>query len=156
MQHHVIVSLAALAMALVTVWLFIKAPKGFLPNEDTGRILVSTEAEQGVAFERMIELQQKAASIVSRNPAVESFMSRIGGGSTARSSNTGRLFLTLKPRSERSPIDDIIRPLRKDLAGIPGLRSSAESQRFALACREEPHQFTLFGRSDVLHEAAIQ
>ena len=74
------VSLAALAMALVTVWMFIKASKGFLPNEDTGRIVISTEAEQGVAFEKMIELQQKAAGIVSKNPAVESFMSRIGGG----------------------------------------------------------------------------
>ena len=84
MRHHVVVSLAALAMALVTVWMFVKAPKGFLPNEDTGRILISTEAEQGVAFEKMIELQQKAAGIVSKNPAVESFMSRIGGGGSAQ------------------------------------------------------------------------
>jgi HAE1 family hydrophobic/amphiphilic exporter-1 len=48
-------------MALVTVWIFIDAPKGFLPNEDTGRILISTEAEQGIAFDRMIELQKQAA-----------------------------------------------------------------------------------------------
>ena len=48
-------------------------PKGFLPNEDTGRIVISTEAEQGVAFDKMIELQQKAAGIVSKNPAVEIF-----------------------------------------------------------------------------------
>ena len=160
MQHHVIVSLAALAMALVTVWLFIKAPKGFLPNEDTGRILVSTEAEQGVAFERMIELQQKAASIVSRNPAVESFMSRIGGGSTARSSNTGRLFLTLKPRSERPPIDDIIRQLRKDLAGIPGLKVFPQNPpaiRLGGTVTKSLYQFTLFGPDlDVLHKAAIR
>ena len=82
LRHHVAVSLAALAMALVTVWMFVKAPKGFLPNEDTGRIMISTEAEQGVAFDKMIELQQRAADIVSRNPAVEAFMSRIGGGSS--------------------------------------------------------------------------
>ena len=47
LRHHVPVSLAALAMALVTVWMFVDAPKGFLPNEDTGRIMISTEAEQG-------------------------------------------------------------------------------------------------------------
>jgi HAE1 family hydrophobic/amphiphilic exporter-1 len=106
LRHHIAVSLAALAMALVTVWMFIKAPKGFLPNEDTGRIMISTEAEQGVAFDKMIELQQRAADIVSRNPAVEAFMSRIGGGSSASSGNAGRLFLTLKPRSERPPALD--------------------------------------------------
>ena len=92
LRHHVAVSLAALAMALVTVWMFVKAPKGFLPNEDTGRIMISTEAEQGVAFDKMIELQQRAADIVSRNPAVEAFMSRIGGGSSASSGQCRTAF----------------------------------------------------------------
>ncbi len=160
MRHHVAVSLAALAMALATVWLFIKAPKGFLPNEDTGRILISTEAEQGVAFDRMIELQQQAASIVSKNPAIESFMSRIGGGNAARSNNTGRLFLTLKPRSERPPIDEIIRQLRKDLAGIPGLKVFPQNPptiRIGGTLTKSLYQFTLFGPDlDVLYQAANQ
>ncbi len=160
MRHHVVVSLAALAMALVTVWMFIKAPKGFLPNEDTGRIVISTEAEQGVAFEKMIELQQKAASIVSKNPAVESFMSRIGGGGAARSSNTGRLFLTLKPRSERPPIDRIIGQLRTDLSTIPGLKvfpQNPPSIRIGGALTKSLYQFTLFGPDlDVLYEAATK
>jgi HAE1 family hydrophobic/amphiphilic exporter-1 len=158
MRHHVAVSLAALAMALATVWLFVKAPKGFLPNEDTGRILISTEAEQGVAFERMIELQQQAAGIVSKNPAIESFMSRIGGGGAARSSNTGRLFLTLKPRSERPPIDEIIRQLRKDLAGIPGLKVFPQNPptiRIGGTLTKSLYQFTLFGPDlDVLYQSA--
>ena len=160
MRHHVIVSLAALAMALVTIWMFIQAPKGFLPNEDTGRIVISTEAEQGVAFEKMIELQQKAASIVSKNPAVESFMSRIGGGSGARSSNTGRLFLSLKPRSERPPIDRIIAQLRTDLSTIPGLKvfpQNPPSVRIGGAMTKSLYQFTLFGPDiDVLYEAATK
>ena len=66
MRHHVMVSLAALAMALVTVWMFIKAAKGFLPNEDTGRIVISTEAEQGVAFEKMIELCRRRPVLFPR------------------------------------------------------------------------------------------
>ncbi len=160
MRHHVVVSLAALVMALVTVWMFMKAPKGFLPNEDTGRILISTEGEQGVAFEKMIELQQKAASIVSKNPSVESFMSRIGGGGAARSSNTGRLFLTLKPRSERPPIDQIIGQLRKDLSTIPGLKVFPQSPpaiRIGGAVTKSLYQFTLFGPDlDVLYEAATK
>ena len=159
MRHHVVVSLAALGMALVTAWMFVKASKGFLPNEDTGRILISTEAEQGVAFEKMIELQQKAAGIVSKNPAVESFMSRIGaGGSAARSNNTGRLFLTLKPRSERPPIDQVIGKLRKDLSIIPGLKVFPQNPpaiRIGGAVTKSLYQFTLFGPDlDVLYEAA--
>ena len=158
MRHHLVVSLAALAMALVTVWMFIKAPKGFLPNEDTGRILISTEAEQGVAFDRMIELQQRAADIASKNPAVESFMSRLGGGSSARSNNAGRLFLTLKPRSERPPIDETIRELRKDLSGIPGLKVFPQNPpaiRIGGTLTKSLYQFTLFGPDlDVLYEEA--
>ena len=158
MRHHVVVSLAALVMALVTVWMFIKAPKGFLPNEDSGRISISTEAEQGVAFEKMIELQQKAASIVAKNPAVESFMSRIGGGSAARASNTGRLFLSLKPRSERPPVDQIIGQLRKDLSTIPGLKvfpQNPPSIRIGGAMTKSLYQFTLFGPDlDVLYASA--
>jgi hydrophobic/amphiphilic exporter-1 (mainly G- bacteria), HAE1 family len=160
MQHHVVVSLAAFAMALATIWMFMKAPKGFLPNEDTGRILISTEAEQGVAFERMIELQQQAAGIVSKNPAVESFMSRIGGGIRATSGNAGRLFLTLKPRSERPPIDDLIRQLRKDLSGIPGLKVFPQNPptiRIGGTFTKSLYQFTLFGPDlDVLYEAATK
>ena len=160
MRHHVMVSLAALAMALVTVWMFIKAPKGFLPNEDTGRIVISTEAEQGVAFEKMIELQQKAAGIVSKNPAVESFMSRIGGGGGARASNTGRLFLSLKPRSERPRIDQIIGQLRKDLSTIPGLKvfpQNPPSIRIGGTLTKSLYQFTLFGPDlDVLYDAATK
>ncbi|HEY6676747.1 MAG TPA: efflux RND transporter permease subunit [Terrimicrobium sp.] len=160
MRHHVMVSLAALAMALVTVWMFIKAAKGFLPNEDTGRIVISTEAEQGVAFEKMIELQQKAAGIVSKNPAVESFMSRIGGGGGARASNTGRLFLSLKPRSERPRIDQIIGQLRKDLSTIPGLKvfpQNPPSIRIGGTLTKSLYQFTLFGPDlDVLYDAATK
>ena len=160
MRHHVVVSLAALAMALVTAWMFMKAPKGFLPNEDTGRILISTEAEQGVAFDRMIELQQQAASIVSKNPAVESFMSRIGGGSRVTSSNAGRLFLTLKPLSERPAIDDIIRQLRTDLSGIPGLKvfpQNPPTVRIGGTMTKSLYQFTLFGPDlDILYETATR
>ena len=133
LRHHLAVSLSALIMALATVWMFIKAPKRFLPNEDTGRILISTEAEQGIAFDRMVELQQKAAGIVSHHPAVEDFMSRIGGGSSASSANTGRLFLSLSHvTNARQLMSDP--PASKDLSGIPGLKVFPQNPPpFALA-----------------------
>ena len=160
LRHHLAISLSALIMALATVWMFIKAPKGFLPNEDTGRILIATEAEQGIAFGKMVELQQKAAEIVSHHPAVEDFMSRVGGGSSASSANTGRLFLTLKPRHERAPIDEIIRQLRKDLSGIPGLKVFPQNPpaiRIGGTVSKSLYQFTLFGPElDVLYDAAAK
>ncbi len=146
LRHRVIVMLIALAMALASVWLFLISPKGFLPNEDTGRIIIATEAEQGVAFEKMIELQQQAADVVAANPAVESFMSRIGGGSST--GNNGRFIITLKPRNERAPIDDLVRQLRRDLAVIPGLKSFPQNPptiRIGGAQTKSLYQFTLFG-----------
>ncbi len=118
LRHHLAVVTVAVLMAGATAWLFIGIPKGFIPNEDAGRIFITTEAEQGIAFERMAELQQRAAAIVARNPHVQSFITRMGGGS----SNTGRIVATLKPRSERPAIDDIVREFRRDLAGIAGLK----------------------------------
>ncbi|MBE2179440.1 MAG: efflux RND transporter permease subunit [Chthoniobacterales bacterium] len=157
-RHHVLVSLAAVAMAAATAWLFIIVPKGFLPNEDANRIIVSTEAEQGVAFEKLVELQQQAAEIVSRNPNVEGFVSRIGGGQGARLGNTGRLIITLKPRSERSPIDEVVRELRRDLSGIPGLKVFPQNPptiRIGGMLTKSLYQFTLFGPNlDQLYEAA--
>jgi len=148
LRHPVLVSTAALLMAAATVWLFLATPKGFLPNEDTNRIMISTEAEQGVAFEKMVELQQQAAAIVSKNPHIEGFMSRIGGGIGTRAANTGRLFLTLKPRGQRPPIDEIIRQLRKDLSGIPGLKIFPQNPptiRIGGMMTKSLYQFTLFG-----------
>jgi HAE1 family hydrophobic/amphiphilic exporter-1 len=148
LRHHALVITAAVLMAAATVWLFMVIPKGFLPNEDTNRIVISTEAEQGVSFEQMMRLQQEAAQIVSKNPHVKGFMSRIGGGQGTRAGNTGRLFLTLKPRTERPPIDEIIRQLRKDLSGIPGLKVFPQNPptiRIGGTITKSLYQFTLFG-----------
>jgi HAE1 family hydrophobic/amphiphilic exporter-1 len=158
MRHHLAVSAAALAMAIAAVWLFNVVPKGFLPNEDTNRIMITTEAEQGVAFDKLVELQQQAAAIVADNPYITGFMSRIGGGMSSSSGNTGRLFLSLKPRSQRPPIDDIVRQLRKDLSGIPGLKVFPQNPptiRIGGMMTKSLYQFTIFGPElDELYAAA--
>ncbi len=158
MRHHILVSVGTLAMTAATAWLFVVVPKGFLPNEDANRIMISTEAEQGVAFEKMVALQQQAAAIVAKNSHVEGFMSRLGGGQGSNSGNTGRLFLTLKPRSQRPPIDDIVRQLRKDLSGIPGLKVFPQNPptiRIGGMQTKSLYQFTLFGPDlDQLYTAA--
>jgi len=149
MRHHIVVTLVAVLMAAATVWLFEQAPKGFLPNDDASRVFITTEAEQGIAFDKMIELQKKAADIVGKNPAVESFMSRIGsGGGQANQANAGRLIVTLKPRNERAPVDDVVRQFRKELSGIAGLKVYPQNPptiRIGGSITKSLYQFTLFG-----------
>lgn len=159
MRHHIAVSLAALVMAAGTAWLFIIVPKGFLPNEDASRIMISTEAEQGIAFEKLMELQQQAAAIVGASPYVEGFMSRIGGGGqSAAAGNNGRLIVTLKPRNERPPIEEIVREFRRDLSGIPGLKVFPQNPptiRIGGMQTKSLYQFTLFGPDlDQLYSSA--
>jgi hydrophobic/amphiphilic exporter-1 (mainly G- bacteria), HAE1 family len=146
LRHHVAVTVTAVAMAVATVWMFLHTPKGFLPNEDADRVVISTEAEQGIAFERMLELQQRASEIVSKSPHVKSFVSRLGGG--GRSTNVGRLLVTLKPRSERPAINEVVRDFRRDLSGIAGLKVFPQNPptiRIGGTLTNSLYQFTLFG-----------
>jgi HAE1 family hydrophobic/amphiphilic exporter-1 len=107
---------------VATLFLFVFIPKGFFPDEDTGQIFAITEASQDISFDAMREHQMAAAKIVAADPNVEGFMSAIGAGGSSASLNNGRLFMRLKPRSERKlNADQIIQELRPQFAQIPGL-----------------------------------
>jgi HAE1 family hydrophobic/amphiphilic exporter-1 len=104
-----------------SAYLFVIIPKDFIPAQDTGRIFGFTEASQDISFESMVRHQQAVAAVVAQDPAVDGFMSAIGGGRRAAGGNSGRVFLNLKPREERDDIDRIIQRLRVKLAEIPGI-----------------------------------
>lgn len=110
------------ALLVATVYLYVLIPKGFLPSEDTGSIFAFTEAAEGISFEAMKEQQQKAAEIVGQVPYVANYMSSVGGGGGAAGSNSGRIFIRLKPREERPHVDQVIEELRPKLAQVPGIR----------------------------------
>src|SRR5262249_3849378 len=81
LRHRmVVVSTALLAVLFTAVFAYV-LPKGFIPTDDTGLIVVFTEAAQDVSFDEMVRHQRAAADIVAQNPAIEAFMSAIGGGS---------------------------------------------------------------------------
>ena len=108
---------------IVTLFLFRAAPKGFIPSEDTGQILASSEADQGISFDGMIRHQQALAKIVREDPNVASFNSTVGAGGPNLTGNTGRMFIRLKPRSERKlSADEVIQELRPKLAKVPGIQ----------------------------------
>ena len=103
--------------------LFLVAPKGFIPSEDTGQIQGITEAAQDISFESMVRHQQQVAAILREDPNIDSFMSSVGGGGANDTQNTGRLGIMLKPRSQRKlSADEIIQSLRPKLERVPGMR----------------------------------
>lgn len=120
MEHRFASLMFSLVVLVGTVVLFKTVPTGFIPTQDNGQIIATTEAAQGTSFQEMIKKQQIAANIVAQNPNISGFMSSVGGGFGA-SNNQGRLFLGLKPRSERPSADEIVNDLRPKLSGIPGL-----------------------------------
>ncbi|MEP6946732.1 MAG: efflux RND transporter permease subunit [Acidobacteriota bacterium] len=102
----------------LTAFLFVIIPKGFMQPDDTGMLQATTEGAQGISFDAMVKHQQEAASVIKQNPNVDSFQSSVGGAAV----NTGRLFLLLKPASERTATpEQVIAQLRPELAKIPGI-----------------------------------
>jgi HAE1 family hydrophobic/amphiphilic exporter-1 len=107
---------------LLTAYLFAIIPKGFIPTEDNGTVFAFTEAAQDVSFDAMMSLQRSVADVIRQQPYVEQFMSFIGASGSSTSLNTGRIFVRLKPRSQRPPVEEIIADLRPKFAAISGIR----------------------------------
>ena len=123
MAHRLTTILVSGLLLLATLYLFMMMSKGFLPNEDTGLIFGFTEAEEGISFEAMVRHQKEIMAIVGQDPNVESFMSSVGAGGPNVAGNTGRIFIRLKPLSERRlNVDQLIQELRPRLATVPGIR----------------------------------
>jgi HAE1 family hydrophobic/amphiphilic exporter-1 len=109
------------ATLVVTGYLFVIIPKGFIPNEDTGQVFAFTEASQDISFEGMMEHQLKVAGIVGQQPYVASYFSAIGASGSSVVMNTGRIFMRLRPSTERPSADAIVQDLRRKTGGIPGI-----------------------------------
>ena len=121
LHHRKIVLWGAISTFAISVLLFMNSPKGFFPEEDIGQIQTTTEASEDISFEAMLKLQDQAAEIVSRDPNVESSISIVGGGNSS-GKNTGRIFIVLKPKSERAKMSKVMEDLRTKFREIPGLQ----------------------------------
>ena len=118
LNHRKLTMLLAASTFAATVWLFIAIPKGFFPEEDIGQIQVSTEASEDISFPEMVRLQERAAAVFRADPNVAAVNS-FNGGSNAL--NTGRMFVTLKPQSERLPMKKVVEGMRKKLRDVAGI-----------------------------------
>jgi HAE1 family hydrophobic/amphiphilic exporter-1 len=113
-----------------TVYLFTVIPKGFLPSEDQGRFNINTEAAQGISFNDMVKHQLAVAEIAAKHPDITSLGVNVGPiGNNSGGSNTGRMFVEVKPRDQRTKsVDQIIAELRPQLAQVAGIRSFLVNQ----------------------------
>jgi multidrug efflux pump len=101
-----------------TVYLYVIVPKGFFPQQDVGRLTGAIQADQNTSFQAMSRKLIQFADTVGDDSAVENVIAFTGGGGTT---NTGRMFVSLKPLSERKvSVDQVIARLRRKLSQIPG------------------------------------
>jgi len=122
-RHRFLTLMTAFATLAVTVYLYGLVPKGFIPNQDTNQINASTEFSQDASFDIMGRLQQQVDDVIAKNPNVDAYFSRTGGGGN-NAGNAGNLQIRLKPRSERKfTPEQIMDQLRPGVNEIPGVKT---------------------------------
>jgi multidrug efflux pump len=155
LRHPATVMLIAVITFAVNVYLFVVIPKGFFPQQDNGRIAGVLVAAQDVSFQAIREKMRQFVDIVKSDPGVETATAFTGGGGgRGTTSNTGRMFIALKPRAERKlSADEVIARLRPKLAQVPGATlflQAMQDVRLGGRVSQAQYQYTLV--SDNLEE----
>jgi HAE1 family hydrophobic/amphiphilic exporter-1 len=148
LRHRRSTMFASFLVVIATVYLFGVIPKGFFPSQDTSQAFAVTEANQDISFEAMKEHQLALMKIVNEDTNVMGYMSSIGAGGSTVSGNSGRIFMHLKPRSERQHVDQVIQELRRKFATVPGISAFLQNPpliRTGGFLSKSLYQFTLEG-----------
>ena len=128
LNHRPATMISSGLLLVVTAYLFLVIPKGFVPSADISQIIGISEAAQGISFDDMVRHQKQLAQIVAEDPNVDASLSSVGVGGATTTGNQGRIVIRLKPRSERSlSADEVIQELRPKLAKVPGIRISFQN-----------------------------
>ncbi len=146
LRHQPLTFIVTIATACLSVYLYMLVPKGFFPQQDTGRISGSVQAAQDISFSAMKGKMSQFVNIVIKDPAVATSVGFAGGNTTY---NTGRMFITLKPLAERKiSADQVIARLRSKLAVVPGATlymQSAQDLTIGGRMSQAQFQYTLQG-----------
>ncbi|SNS72743.1 MULTISPECIES: multidrug efflux RND transporter permease subunit [unclassified Azospirillum] len=144
LAHPRLVLLALLGTVALNVYLFGAIPKGFFPQQDTGRIMGMVQADQTISFQAMQDKLRRFVAIVKDDPAVETVVGFTGGGQL----NSANMFISLKPLAERKmSADQVIARLRGKLAPVPGASLFLQAaQDFRVGGRpgNAQYQYTLY------------
>ena len=121
LRHRFTTLMTMLGTIALTGYLYVLIPKGFFPEQDTGLIIGLSEAAQDISFQAMAERQQALLDALIRDPAVASIGSAVGAGGGNTTVNNGRVYIALKPKSQRGSMADVLARLRTNLAKIQGI-----------------------------------
>jgi HAE1 family hydrophobic/amphiphilic exporter-1 len=146
LRHRFITLMTLLGTIALTGYLYVLIPKGFFPQQDTGLIISQSEAAQDISFQAMKERQQALQDAIMRDPAVDTIGAAVGAGGGVYTANDGRVYITLKPKSQRDPIDTVIARLRKSLGKIQGITlymQAAQDITIGARLNKTQFQFTL-------------
>ncbi len=145
LEFRFVTLLVFLATLALSVYLFVIVPKGFFPQQDTGLITGISEAAQDVSFSDMIRHQRALGDIVQKDPAVDHVAMSVGGAGNAL--NTGKMFITLKPRDQRTAnADQVIARLAPQLDRVEGAKlflQSAQDVRVGGRASRTQYQYTM-------------
>ena len=160
LRHGLLVMLVLAITVGLNVWLFVIIPKGFFPLQDTGRLIGSMQADQSTSFQAMQQKLDQMVAIVRSDPAVASVVGFTGQGSggAGGQSNTGSVFIALKPIAQRGNINAVMGRMRRSLSAVPGARLFIQPvQDIRVGGRQSnaAYQYTLQGDSaSLLYEWA--
>ncbi len=153
LRHQALVLTITILTFILNIYLFILVPKGFFPQQDTGRLQGRIQGQQDVSFDTMKIKVQQMTEIVKSDPGVLNALSSVGGGGPGGgASNTGNMFIFLKPLAQRNheTSDQIIARLRPRLSSVPGVITYLQSsQELNIGGRSSAtqYQYTLTGDS---------
>ena len=150
MDHGRIVMVVFLIIVIATVALFMRMPKGFLPNDDSGQLFAFIEGPQDISFEAMADAERKVLDIINADPNVEASMGFIGASPFNPSLNVGRATIALKPFGKRKPADEVVRGLRPKLQSVVGVKVFVQNVpviRIGGSLTKSPYQYVLQGAS---------
>ncbi|MDR3530679.1 MAG: efflux RND transporter permease subunit [Rhodopila sp.] len=155
LRHPALVMLVLLITVVLNVALFVIVPKGFFPQQDTGRMMGGLQADQSISFQAMQQKLTQLADIVQQDPAVQSVVGFTGQGSGGGGgqTNTGQVFVALKSLAQRDGIDQVMSRLRRKLAVVPGARlflTPIQDIRVGGRSSNAAYQYTLQADSSTL------
>ena len=158
LRHRRLIFALAIIMVFVNVALYIIVPKGFFPQQDTGRLSGTIMGDQDVSFPAMNAKTNEFIRIVRKDPAVQDVLAFVGGN-TAQ--NQGRMYVTLKPLAERKvTADQVIARLRPKISHVPGATlyfQAVQDLQIGGRMANAQYQYTLSGENlDELYEWAPQ
>jgi HAE1 family hydrophobic/amphiphilic exporter-1 len=125
LRHRPLTMVTSMLILAATLFMFMRIPKGFIPDQDTDQIYAVTEAAQGTSYYQMVEYQKAISDVFRNHKDVVALMSTVGGtsASTLGGPNYGELVVHLKPRNQRKElVNEIIEDLRPKLSGFAGMR----------------------------------